>query len=266
MGVLLFLGYGAAAESGGDISIRVSPGLTIPIGNSARYYSLGGRLKAEGDYTLPFAPRLRAHAGLDYALIPAAAGTSLNLVSLEVGPGVGVALTPRMSWRSTFSAGYTVALYEGSKGGNPFIGVETGIGFDMGPSVRLDAALAYLHTFAASEPLYQGLGLSLGGAYMPGRGRKQPRLETLQVEVQPIFPVLHKFYDTNPLGSVELLNGEGGPITTVTFEESEGGTLVILREHYPTKDALDAGLASGAASGYGEMFTGLDALLAVTPV
>ena len=34
--------------------------------------------------------------------------------------------------------------------------------------------------------------------------------------------------------------GEGGPVTTVTFEEKGGKTLVVLRESYPSKEALDA--------------------------
>ena len=40
--------------------------------------------------------------------------------------------------------------------------------------------------------------------------------------------------------------GEGGSVTTVTFEEKGGKTLVILRERYPSKEALDAA-GSGAA-------------------
>jgi len=34
--------------------------------------------------------------------------------------------------------------------------------------------------------------------------------------------------------------GEGGPVTTVTFEEKGGKTLVVLHESYPSKEALDA--------------------------
>src|SRR5436190_2242303 len=39
--------------------------------------------------------------------------------------------------------------------------------------------------------------------------------------------------------------GEGGAVTTVTFEESDGETLVVWHDLYPTKEALDEAIASG---------------------
>jgi len=55
--------------------------------------------------------------------------------------------------------------------------------------------------------------------------------------------------------------GEGGPVTTVTFEERGGQTLVTLRDLYASKEALDAAIASGATSGFGEQFAQLAGLL-----
>lgn len=40
---------------------------------------------------------------------------------------------------------------------------------------------------------------------------------------------------------------DGGPITTVTFDDLGGGTRVVVRDLYPSKDALDAAIASGSA-------------------
>jgi uncharacterized protein YndB with AHSA1/START domain len=54
--------------------------------------------------------------------------------------------------------------------------------------------------------------------------------------------------------------GEGGPVTTVTFEEKGGQTLVVLRERHPSKEALDA-VGTGAAEAMGEAFDQLDELL-----
>jgi uncharacterized protein YndB with AHSA1/START domain len=56
--------------------------------------------------------------------------------------------------------------------------------------------------------------------------------------------------------------GEGGPVTTVTFEEKGGQTLVTLRDLYASKEALDAAIASGATSGFSEQFAQLATLLA----
>jgi uncharacterized protein YndB with AHSA1/START domain len=57
-------------------------------------------------------------------------------------------------------------------------------------------------------------------------------------------------------------SGEGGAVTTVTFEDKGGETLVVLRDLYPTKQALDEAIASGSTSGFNEQFEQLDALLA----
>jgi len=52
-----------------------------------------------------------------------------------------------------------------------------------------------------------------------------------------------------------------GAVTTVTFEENAGKTLVTLHELYPTEAALDEALA-GSAEGLPEQFAQLDELLA----
>ncbi|HXE61154.1 MAG TPA: SRPBCC domain-containing protein [Gemmatimonadaceae bacterium] len=54
--------------------------------------------------------------------------------------------------------------------------------------------------------------------------------------------------------------GEGGSVTTVTFEEQGGKTLVVLRERHPSKEALDAA-GTGAAEALVETFDQLDELL-----
>jgi uncharacterized protein YndB with AHSA1/START domain len=55
--------------------------------------------------------------------------------------------------------------------------------------------------------------------------------------------------------------GEDGSVTTVTFEEKGGKTLVVFHDLYPSKEALDAAIASQATSGFGETFTQLDEFL-----
>lgn len=52
---------------------------------------------------------------------------------------------------------------------------------------------------------------------------------------------------------------EDGPVTTVTFEEKDGKTLVVLHELHPSKAALDANI--GAAEALPEQFGQLDDLL-----
>lgn len=56
--------------------------------------------------------------------------------------------------------------------------------------------------------------------------------------------------------------GEGGAVTTVTFEERDGETHVVVHDLYPSKQALDDAIASGSTGGAREQFEELDQLLA----
>ena len=55
-------------------------------------------------------------------------------------------------------------------------------------------------------------------------------------------------------------SGDAGPVTTVTLEERDGKTLLVLSELYPTKEALDAA-GTGAQDALHETFGQLDELL-----
>jgi len=57
-------------------------------------------------------------------------------------------------------------------------------------------------------------------------------------------------------------NGETSAVTTVTFEAHGEQTLVVLRDLYPSKIALDEAIASESMNGFDESFAELDALLA----
>lgn len=55
--------------------------------------------------------------------------------------------------------------------------------------------------------------------------------------------------------------GEAGAISTVTFEEQAGQTLIVMHELYPTKEALDAAVTSGEKDGMNESYDQLQELL-----
>jgi uncharacterized protein YndB with AHSA1/START domain len=55
--------------------------------------------------------------------------------------------------------------------------------------------------------------------------------------------------------------GDGGAVTTVTFEEQGGKTRVVVHDLYRSKAALDEAIASGSTGGMCETCEQLDALL-----
>lgn len=73
-----------------------------------------------------------------------------------------------------------------------------------------------------------------------------------------------RYLDVTPPSRLVWTNeegAEGGQVTTVTFEEKDGRTLVVMHDRYPSKEALDNAIESGATSGCNEQFAQLDDLL-----
>jgi uncharacterized protein YndB with AHSA1/START domain len=73
-----------------------------------------------------------------------------------------------------------------------------------------------------------------------------------------------RYIEVTPHSRLVWTNDEaddGGPVTTVTFEEKAGKTLLVMHELYPSKEALDAAMASGEKAGMSETFEQLDELL-----
>ncbi|EJJ28366.1 SRPBCC family protein [Rhizobium sp. CF142] len=70
-----------------------------------------------------------------------------------------------------------------------------------------------------------------------------------------------KYLEVIPNARLVWTNEESddAAITTVTFEEKDGKTLLVLHELYPSKEAFDAN--SGAEGGLPEQFEQLDELL-----
>ena len=71
-----------------------------------------------------------------------------------------------------------------------------------------------------------------------------------------------KYLEVTPPSRLVWTNDEGGgAVTTVTFEEQNGRTLLVLKEVYPSKEALDESYV-GMEDAMPEQFEQLDELLA----
>ncbi|HTQ02539.1 MAG TPA: SRPBCC family protein [Polyangiaceae bacterium] len=71
-----------------------------------------------------------------------------------------------------------------------------------------------------------------------------------------------KYLEVTPHSRLVWTNeeSEDGALTSVTFEEKAGKTLLVMHERYPSKEALDRSLA-GMEAGMGENFDQLEELL-----
>ena len=71
-----------------------------------------------------------------------------------------------------------------------------------------------------------------------------------------------RYIEVTPHSCLVWINDESddGAVTTVTFQERGGKTLLVLHELYPSKEALD-GAIDGMEGGMPEQFEQLDELL-----
>ncbi len=76
-----------------------------------------------------------------------------------------------------------------------------------------------------------------------------------------------RYIEVTPHSRLVWTNDESGDgaVTTVTFEERGGKTLLVMHELHPSKEALDAAIA-GMEDGMPETFAQLDELLVILEV
>jgi len=104
----------------------------------------------------------------------------------------------------------------------------------------------------------KSLGMSLRSCEMDVRVGGKYRLE-FEPDAMAFFGT---YKEVTPHSRLVWTNEESdeGSVTTVTFEERGGKTLLVMHELYPSKEALDAA-GTGAADVMVETFAQLDELL-----
>ena len=105
----------------------------------------------------------------------------------------------------------------------------------------------------------KSMGMSLRSCEMDVRVGGKYRLE-FEPDAVAFFGT---YLEVTPHSRLVWTNEESdeGSVTTVTFAEQGGKTLLVMHELYPSKEALDAA-GTGAADAMGETFEQLDELLA----
>jgi uncharacterized protein YndB with AHSA1/START domain len=108
----------------------------------------------------------------------------------------------------------------------------------------------------------KSMGMTLLSCEMDARvgGRYRLEFDVGSPEPAAFFGTYVEVQPNSRLAWTNDEGGDGGPVTTVTFEERDGKTLVVLRESHPSKESLDAA-GTGAADAMIETFDQLDELL-----
>lgn len=108
----------------------------------------------------------------------------------------------------------------------------------------------------------RSMGMTLRSCTLDVRVGGQYRLEFGDDPANPIA-FFGRYVEVTPPSRLAWTNeesGDGGSVTTVTLEEKDGRTFLVLSELYPSKEALDAA-GTGAQEALNETFGQLDELL-----
>jgi uncharacterized protein YndB with AHSA1/START domain len=112
--------------------------------------------------------------------------------------------------------------------------------------------------------LPKSMGMTLLSCEMDVRTGGGYRLEIAHPAAPQPMAFFGRYVEVTPHSRLVWTNeesGDAGSVTTVTFEERDGRTLVVVRELYASKEALDAA-GTGAAEALIETFAQLEELLA----
>ena len=110
----------------------------------------------------------------------------------------------------------------------------------------------------------QSSGLTMVSCALDVRTGGTYRLEFSHPAATQTMTFFGRYIEVVPNARIVWTNEEHaeGAITTVTFQEQGAGTLLIIHDLFPSKEALDNEIASGATGGMAETLGQLHAFIA----
>jgi len=222
-----------------SLSLHLLPGLNLPVGDSAGYFSIGPLVEIAAHYRIrslsPLFLMGSLQAGQEQVTNTVLTTTS---ASAFAGAGVVVDLTPTLTVRAMAFGGYSYAGLDkvGTNGYGPAVGAGAGIELFITPSLSLGIQGAYRKMFGLSDDILVQAGFAWDfsgpqrrGALMQQPGPRPERLEVSglkgsneglqirQLSWTDVFPVFHTYYDNHPIGSATLVNLEKDPIADISL-------------------------------------------------
>lgn len=229
------------SQENDTFNVSLSPGLQIPLFESADLFNTGTELDIGFSYRLPFLAKGSVLGDVSYGLIPIRTEDAVSVLS--VGSGFDYSWIRNERGRiGTYAVGgyHYGQLTDGSNqaGGNIYIKSGIGIVYNMFPSVSLGMNFFYRKDFS----LYDGIGLSFGAVYRLTRQRylrqltatspgPQP-LKLQSIELKSLFPVLYGYYDSHPVGIILIKNSGSEPI--------KDASIYLYAEHFMDNPKLSA--------------------------
>ncbi|MDC7226756.1 MAG: hypothetical protein PQJ61_08320 [Spirochaetales bacterium] len=215
------------AQSADNLAFHIRGGVDVPLGTRSALFNedaawlIGGGTTISAQYISPSLSFMYFEGNFGLGFEPSQAQV-LTLGSIGAGTGFDFRIGDRLSWQLGPEAGGTYGVYQsGDSAFNPYYGGRTGIVLDLSPSFAITAGGSYKYhmgwdqTSDSFTDLYQGVSGWVGGVFRltPESGRQ--KINIINMEHEPIFPVFYSYYESNPIGTVTLRNGENSSISNV---------------------------------------------------
>lgn len=205
-----------------EFNLTIAPGIEYPLGYEYEKLGLGVDVKLSVKPISFF----NVFTEFDYYSLLLQSNSSISVMNGAAGLGVNFRINDRIEMEAFGKGGVHRSYAVKSKDilqGYSFGG---GISFKYKISPVFASTSNVSYSQYASKPInvFNGIGLSSGISINLteafGKGNK---LGFELVEVDPIFPVLYSWYETNPFGSINITNTEDGEITDVkvSFYQSQ---------------------------------------------
>jgi hypothetical protein len=230
--IVLMLVAVVTVEANDQFFLRLSPGGTLPLGQSTEYFSFGAGTGLSASYSFGASRIFGLQAGFDYLYLPLVTSNGISIITAGVGPLITFSLTDRLSIDLFGDVGYyywfpTGWEPTGDNGGGLKAGGGATVSFRLSDSLSLGAGAGWDY-YAG---LYNGLRISLGtiinlssrrrpgidGTYPQLLKQKGKGIALRDIVLDPVFPVLYKFYDNSPLGTALLYNKESTSIEDIVL-------------------------------------------------
>lgn len=233
---LLFLA-GSVLLPAQSLSLRVTPGLNVPLMETAELYNLGGSLFMSGEYVFSSSFPAFAFVSAEYSLDPIKSTDLVHSISGSLGGGFYFDIIPQLKLQAFAGGGYYYSLLSDAGeivgGGNPHAFGGLGLHYLLSPMIDVGAGVSYRYLFG----LYNGLQVFVGTSiYLSGTEPRRLKIESEKVRpsllqakapdpgkgvdvssfsVDPIFPVFRNYYDDHAIGRAVLVNQEKSPVTAL---------------------------------------------------
>ncbi len=227
-GLVLLLAYPTFADEKAPFILSLSAGADLPMGTDAAIFNTGLGARAEGSIPFTAFPRLAIVPGFSWSqLSPLKTGTGLSnltLVEGHAGLEVGIQLFEKLAVNLFGEGGWYYATMPGADSAmNPYAGGGLDVSYRIaGPLFgRITGSYRNFLGLYSEVAILGGVSLALGGstsAEGTSPAPQKPKPEPLSAPIgsggikinsarlNPVFPIFYKYYDTNPVGMVTIVN------------------------------------------------------------